>query len=88
MLFQDHLVSESDLEIVFGSGFETHQVTVCALERITGLDFHVLRDADTFALPPQERTRRLDEAVSAASPLAIVADEMKPLGSLQDIVAG
>lgn len=88
MLFQDHLVSESDLEIVFGSGFETHQVTICALERITGLDFHVLRDADTFAMPPQERTRRLDEAVSATSPLAIVGDEMRPLGSLQDIVAG
>ena len=81
-------MDEGDLEIIFGRGFETHQVTIEALERITGLDFHVLRDADTFAWPREDRSRKLDEAIAAGSPFAAYEDEMLPLTSLDDVVSG
>ena len=89
VLFQDHLVKEDDLEIIFGAGFETHQVTVEELERMTGLDFHVLRDADTFGLPPEMRESRIAEAAaSTETPYRPREQAMKPLGSLDDIVLG
>ncbi|MEO0822652.1 MAG: DNA/RNA non-specific endonuclease [Pseudomonadota bacterium] len=89
VLFQDHLVRDQDLEIIFGRDFTTHQVTVEELERMTGLDFHVLRDADTFGLPPELRAERIAAAAgSAETPYHPAEQSMKPLTSLEDIVRG
>lgn len=89
VLFQDHLVRDRDLEIVFGRGFTTHQITVEELERMTGLDFHVLREADTFGMPPEMRAERLAEAVAAPErPYRPTGQAMKGLASLDDIVLG
>ena len=52
ILWQGHLIDNDDLEAIFGSGFETHQYTIAELERMTGLDFHALKDADTFGQAP------------------------------------
>ncbi len=88
LLRQDHLVKEKDLEIVFGSGQETHQVTLKALESITGLDFHVMRDADTFALTEKAQRNRITEAAGTESPFTASIGALKPLESLDDIVLG
>jgi endonuclease G, mitochondrial len=86
VISQQDLVKPEDLEIVFGRGFETFQVTVEHLERMTGIDFHVLKSADTFGMTPEAR-----EAVREAESLEATIDRMrndhiKPLGSLDDIV--
>ena len=69
VLPQDHLIDHNDLEAqtgvpseaIFGTSFETSQVTVAELERLTGLDFLNLREADTFGQPPD-----VDEVAESA----------------------
>lgn len=70
VMSQEHLVKPKDYEAVFGEGFETYQVTVEELERLTGLDFHKLKAADTFGLPPDLRESYARESTleSAADP--------------------
>ena len=75
ILRQDHLVKPADLEaagvgreLIFGGGFETHQLAVEDLERMTGLDFHGLRDADTLDIDADTRQRMARESVSAGHP--------------------
>ena len=73
ILPQDHLIDHNDLEAatgipseaIFGTGFETSQVTVAELERLTGLDFQNLRDADTFGQSPD--VEEIAESVTSAS---------------------
>lgn len=72
ILPQDHLIDHDDLEAagipyeaIFGAGFETSQVTVAELERLTGFDFQNLRDADTFGEPAD--VQEISESVTAAS---------------------
>jgi endonuclease G len=86
VLFQEHLVKKSDLEIIFGTGFGVHQVTVEHLERLCGLDFHVLRDADTFALTPDMRERTREEAIRTEAPVAPRDMVFKRLDSVEDMV--
>jgi len=88
LMRQDHLVQDSDLELFFGEKFKTHQITVEALERMTGLDFHVMRDADTFALPEKTRHMRITEAAGTEAPFAATRGAVKPLDSFDDIVFG
>ncbi len=86
VMSQADFVKPGDLEIIFGDGFETFQITVEELERLTGLDFHVMRDADTFGLPPEMRRERIADAATAETPFMSTGDVMKPLGSVDDIV--
>ena len=73
ILPQDHLIDRDDLEgaggisseAIFGTGFETSQVTVAELERLTGLDFQNLRDADTFGQSPD--VQEITESVASTS---------------------
>jgi endonuclease G len=86
VISQQDLVKPEDLEIVFGRGFQTFQVTIEHLERMTGIDFHVLKSADTFGMTPEAR-----EAVREVESLEATIDRMrndhiKPLASLDDIV--
>jgi endonuclease G, mitochondrial len=85
IMSQRDLITPGDLEIVFGSGFETYQVTIEHLERLTGLDFHKLKDADTFAVPDPEREEMVRESAGAKPGLAR-SRHMKPLKSVDDIV--
>ncbi|WP_198174206.1 DNA/RNA non-specific endonuclease [Mesorhizobium xinjiangense] len=49
VLWQWDMFGEPDLEAIFGQGFETYQLGVADLERLTGLDFSpAVRAADTF----------------------------------------
>ncbi len=49
VMWQWDMFGESDLEMIFGRGFETYQLGVADLERLTGLDFSpAIRAADTF----------------------------------------
>ena len=64
IFFQDHLVEDSDLELIFGGVEGVQQITLVELERITGLDFGVLRDADTFGMEPD-----FDEGLDFESPI-------------------
>jgi endonuclease G len=86
VMSQAHLVKPGDLEFVFGKGFETFQVTLEQLERMTGLDFHKMKASDTFGMTPEAR-----EAFAAESTLESAIDierneHFKPLQSLDDIV--
>ncbi|MEP3329227.1 DNA/RNA non-specific endonuclease [Sedimentitalea sp.] len=87
ILFQGHLVKPQDLELVFGRGFEEHQVTVEELERLTGHDFGLLRDADTFAVTSEMRTGRRGRMESVAGLSVDRSDHVRRLHSLDDIVA-
>ena len=86
LLRQDHLVRDRDLEIVFGSGFEVFQLPVEELERMTGLDFHVLRDADTLRIDEELREATITETLRSGRPFTPAADLMVPIGSLDDVV--
>jgi endonuclease G len=85
VMSQQKLVKPDDLEIVFGGGFETFQVTVEQLERMTGLDFQNLKEADTFQITPEQR-----EALFGTADFESACDPMrngrfKVLNSLDDI---
>lgn len=54
VIWQHEMFGPRDLELVFGHGFETYQVPVAGLERLCGLDFGPLRDADTLGELPGE----------------------------------
>lgn len=85
VMSQRDLVKPGDLEIVFGRGFETFQITVEQLERLTGLDFHKLKDADTFGLSDEDRETMMTE--SAADPAPVSArHHFKVLYGVDDIV--
>ncbi|NNF77094.1 MAG: DNA/RNA non-specific endonuclease, partial [Rhizobiales bacterium] len=86
VLRQDHLVRDSDLEIVFGSGFETFQLPVEELERMTGLDFHRLRHADTLRVDDEMREAMVAETVSSERPYAPVSDLVVPIREVEDVV--
>ncbi len=60
---QEHLVQQDDLELIFGGVEGVQQITVVELERVTGLDFGVMRDADTFGLDPD-----FEEGIDFESP--------------------
>ena len=87
MLWQDHLLQPSDLEIIFGKDFPTHQITLEELERICGLDFGPLTSADTYGLPENMREQNLREAASEAA-YSDRSQSTLPLSSLDDIVLG
>ena len=54
VMWQWDMFGDSDLELVFGRRFETYQLAVTDLERLTGLDFSArVRDADTFEKAPE-----------------------------------
>ena len=86
VLSHAHLVKPGDLEFVFGKGLETFQVTVEQLERMTGLDFHKLKTADTFGVSPELR----DSFAAESTPGAAIDIErnlhFRPLHSLEDIM--
>ncbi|WP_088344130.1 MULTISPECIES: DNA/RNA non-specific endonuclease [Rhodomicrobium] len=86
VMSQRSLVKPGDLEIVFGQGFETFQITVEQLERITGLDFHKLKDADTFGLTERTRERMRQESAETSRPAASLDSHFKRLRELEDIV--
>jgi len=86
VISQQDLVKPGDLEIVFGRGFETFQVTIEQLERMTGLDFHGLKAADTFGMTPEAR-EAVREAESLEANMEKGREEhFKELTSLDDIV--
>lgn len=88
VLFQGHLVKPRDLELVFGQGFEEHQVTIEELERLTGHDFGPLRDADTFAVTPEMRAEHAQRLESVSGLIVDGSDHVKRLESLDDLELG
>lgn len=86
VMSQEHLVKPRDFEAVFGEGFETFQVTVEQLERMTGLDFHKLKAADTFGIPPDlsERHARESTLENASDPAA--NPHFHGLKSVEDVI--
>ena len=85
ILFQHHLVRQQDLELIFGGVDGVKQVTIEELERLTGLDFHpVLRDADTFGLPPDVR-EQITESIASGNDRARAA-HYASLESVEDII--
>lgn len=86
LLFQGHLVKPGDLELVFGQGFEEHQVTIEELERLTGLDFGSLRDADTFAVTQEMRVEHKERLETTTGLITDTSDHIKPLGSVEDVI--
>lgn len=88
ILYQGHLVKPRDLELVFGQGFEEHQVTIEELERLTGHDFGSLREADTFAITPELRMEHNQRLESGSGLIIDGTDHVKPLGSLEDLELG
>lgn len=56
VIWQRDMIGRRDLERVFGQGFETYQVSLAALERLSGLDFGTLREADTLGEDPVRAT--------------------------------
>jgi endonuclease G, mitochondrial len=86
VLSQAHLVKPGDLEFVFGKGLETFQVTIEQLERITGLDFHKLKGADTFGVSPELRESFAAESTPGAAIDIERNLHFRPLQSLDDIV--
>jgi endonuclease G len=85
IMSQEHLVKPSDLEHIFGKGHETHQVTVQELERLTGLDFHKMRAADTFGMTPEESIAAAEESRLESAGSTSNNRHYKPLRSLSDI---
>ena len=85
IMSQEHLVKPSDLEHVFGKGLETFQVTLEQLERLTGLGFHKMRDADTFGLTPDESIEAAAESSLEAAGDPRSNPHYRPLHSLTDI---
>jgi len=88
LLFQDHLVKPRDLELVFGRDFEEHQITIEELERVSGLDFGPLKDADTFALTGEMRSERVAQARESTGLSLASSDHIKPLTSIDDVETG
>lgn len=85
ILSQEHLVKPSDLEHIFGKGLETYQVTLEELERLTGMDFHKLRAADTFGMSPDESVEAAEESTLEAAGDPAQNRHYRPLGKLSDI---
>jgi len=86
VMSQEHLVKPSDLEHIFGRGLETFQVTVQELERLTGLNFHKMRSADTFAMTPDESLQAAEESTLEGAGVPTQNRHYNPLRSLADIV--
>ena len=55
------------------------------LERLTGLDFHKLKDADTFGLSDEDRETIMTESAGDPAP-ASAQSHFKVLHSVDDIV--
>ena len=81
IFFQDRLVRQGDLELIFGGVEGVQQITVEELERIIGLDFHVLRGADTFGLDPD-----FEEGVASESPMDGRLAHYREINDANDIV--
>ncbi|MBJ3778434.1 DNA/RNA non-specific endonuclease [Acuticoccus mangrovi] len=80
VIWQHDFIRPSDFEAVFGAGFETYQLPIAALERLTGLDFGAaLRKADTLGEEPMPAGD--SEAVRSAVDTTVVR-----LRQLDDIV--
>lgn len=65
VIWQFDMFDASDLELVFGQTFETYQLPVAALGRLTGLDFGALRDADTQGESPEDHESFVEGPASA-----------------------
>lgn len=85
IMSQQHLVKPDDLEIVFGEGFETYQVTLAQLSRMTGHDFHKLVDADTFALSRDEEEAIAASNINESAGGILASGHFKPITSFGDI---
>ena len=80
--------AHDDLELVFGEGFEEYQITIEELERLCGLDFGPLRDADTFAVTPEMRAEHRQRTESVGGLAVDRSDHIKRLYSIDDIEIG
>lgn len=81
IFFQDHLVQDSDLELIFGGVEGVQQITIVELERITGLDFGALKDADTFGMDPD-----FEEGADTESPIDVRTAHYHKLDDASDMV--
>lgn len=78
VIWQWDMFGDRDLELVFGRGFETYQLPVSDLERLTGLDFgEGVRAADTFG-----ETDADDGTESAAGVLRIRREPIRKPGDI------
>lgn len=84
VMWQWDMFGEADLELIFGRQFETYQLAVTDLERLTGLDFSErVRDADTFekSPEPEEGTESVGRGGRAGPKL-----QLEAIRSPEDIV--
>ena len=67
VIWQWDMFDDDDLELIFGGGFDVYQLTVIELERLTGLDFQNLRQADTFGFDSDAEDEQIRESLAAKS---------------------
>ncbi len=88
VIWQWDMVDDRDLERVFGQGFETYQVSVADLERLTGLDFQTLREADTFREASEGVAESAAESVSLRHVFKEVSDRALAIRGPADLILG
>lgn len=86
VIWQWDMFGDRDLELVFGQGFETYQLSVLDLERLTGLDFQTLRAADTFGEPAESLPESAAESISQRRVYRGVVDRAQHIRSLDDVI--
>lgn len=86
VIWQWDMFGDRDLELVFGQGFETYQLSVLDLERLTGLDFQTLRGADTFGEPADSLAESAAESISQRHVYRGVGERAQHIRSPEDVI--
>lgn len=86
VIWQWDMFGDRDLELVFGQGFETYQLSVLDLERLTGLDFQTLRAADTFGEPADSLAESAAESISQRHVYRGVGERAQHIRSPEDVI--
>jgi endonuclease G len=86
VIWQWDMFGDSDLELVFGQGFETYQLEIRDLERLTGLDFQTLRDADTFGEPSESVAESAAESIVGRRAFQGLAERARHIRAPGDVI--
>lgn len=85
VVWQWDMFGDSDLELVFGRGFETYQLSVMDLERLTGLDFQTLREGDTYREPSESVVESAAEAIAGRRAYQGLAERARHIQTADDL---
>ena len=85
VVWQWDMFGDSDLELVFGRGFETYQLSVTDLERLTGLDFQTLREGDTYREPSESVVESAAESIAGRRAYQGLAERARLIRTAKDL---